>query len=269
MASVDPAGRGPDTPERRLGSLARLMIVLGAISLLLIAIIIWAPIDPWFRQGTTQAREVDGLFKFMLAASAVILVYVEGLTLAFALQYRRRRHERADTIGTQLHGNTRLETAWSIAPAILLVILAVISLRILNDEGSAHPNEIQVTVWGYQYGWSYDLPQYGVTNAAGLTLPVNRAVHITEHSRDVIHAFWIPEFRIQYDMVPGITTQEHFTPVETGSFQVVCTQFCGTGHSLMRSSITVGTQADFVKYLRANHAKTLPAGGTTAALIRQ
>ncbi len=267
MASVDPPGREPDTSVRRLGPLTRLMVVLGVISLALVAFIIWAPIDPWFREGTSQAREVDGLFKFMLAAGAVILVYVEGLTLAFALQYRRRKHEREDAIGAQVHGNTRLETAWSVVPALLLVVLTVISLRILNDEGTSRPNELILNVEGFQYGWSYSLPQYGISNASDVTLPLNRPVSVTEHSRDVIHAFWIPEFRIQYDMVPGIATYQHFTPVETGTFQVVCTQFCGPGHSLMHGAIKVGTQADFVRYLRANHAKTLPSGGTTAAVI--
>lgn len=274
MASVDPQGHeghqasAPDDGGRGFGSLGRLLLWLGFISLVLVVLIIVAPVDSWFREATRQAREVDGLFKFMLAASAVVFVYIQGLTLAFALQYRRRKRDSDSDLGTQLHGHTRLETAWSVVPSIFLVVLAVVSLRILGDENAHHANEIRVDAYGFQYGFAFDLPQYGVKNAISLTLPVNRPIYVVEHSRDVIHAFWVPEFRIQYDMVPGVLTYQHFTPVETGTFRIVCTQFCGPGHSGMFSAITVGTGADFITYLRTNHATRLPASGATAAVVQ-
>src|SRR5579871_3197169 len=93
MASVGPQGHDPDASRRGFGPLARLMLWLGILSVAFIIFVIWAPINPWFPAATRQAAEVDNLFKFMLAASGVVFIYVQGLLLAFALRYRRRARE--------------------------------------------------------------------------------------------------------------------------------------------------------------------------------
>lgn len=271
MANGTPEGQQPGGEGRGVGFLARIMLWAGALSVAFIIFVIWVPINPWFPEGTRQAREVDNLFKFMLASSGVIFIYVQALVLAFALRYRRRRNEPEDALGSQSHGNTRLEITWTVLPSVLLVVLVILSLRVWTDEQASHKNDLRLDVRGFQFGWSFALPQYGITLNKALStvmLPVNRPVHVYEHSNDVIHSFWVPEFRIKQDVVPGLTTEEHFTPVETGTYRVICTEFCGVGHSGMVTKLTVGTEAQFIAWLRKNGATSLPTGSTTAALAQ-
>lgn len=268
-------GEPPDTPEgeaRGVGFLARIMLWAGVLSVAFIIFVIWVPINPWFPEATTQAREVDNLFKFMLASSGVIFIYVQALLLAFALRYRRRRNEPDTALGAQMHGNTRLEVTWTVLPSLLLVVLVILSLRVWNDEQTSHTTDLRLDVRGFQFGWNFALPQYGISFSKALStvvLPVGRRVHVYEQSPDVIHSFWVPEFRIKQDVVPGLTTEEHFTPSEQGTYRVICTEFCGVGHSGMVTHLTVGTEAQFVAWLRQNGATSLPSTTTTAAVIQQ
>lgn len=272
MANGTPEGQQPGGEGRGVGFLARVMLWAGALSVAFIIFVIWAPIDPWFPAATRQAREVDNLFKFMLASSGVIFIYVQALVLAFALRYRRRRNEPEDALGSQLHGNTRLEVTWTVLPSILLVVLVILSLRVWTDEQATHKDDLRLDVRGFQFGWSFALPQYGITFNKALStvvLPVNRPVHVYEHSNDVIHSFWVPEFRIKQDMVPGIHTDERFTPVRIGTYRVICTEFCGTQHSAMFTKIKVVGQSEFYNFVRKNGGKNVPTGPQTAALVRQ
>jgi cytochrome c oxidase subunit II len=230
-------------------------------------------VNPWFPEATREAGEVDNLFKFMLAASGVIFIYVQGLLLAFVLRYRRQKHESQDAVGPTIHGHTGLEMAWSAVPALLLLVLAVLSLRVWSDEHTAQKNELRLNVRAYQFGFAFSLPQYDIKEVAPVTIPVNRPVYVSETSSDVIHSFWVPQFRIKQDNVPGLVTHERFTPTQKGSFPVICTEFCGSGHSTMNGNlagsktwrINVVSEADFVVWLRKHGAKTLPAGTTAAA----
>lgn len=267
MADTNVPGSGPAGGGGGLGPLARLMLWLGIISLAFVVFVIVAPINSWFPEATKQAAETDGLFKFMLATSGVIFIYVQGMVLVFALRYRRRKEDAPDALGPVVHGNTRLEFAWTAAPSLLLVILAILSMRVFIDEHAQQPKELDLNVRGYQFGFAYSLPQYGIKDKANVVIPVNRPVYLAETSSDVIHAFWVPAFRTQEDMVPGIVTNQRFTPVETGTFPVICTQFCGSGHSGMHTTITVGTEAQFEAYLRRNGATKLPSNGSTAELV--
>ena len=261
-------GNGGSAPGRTFGALTRLVLWLGVISAIAVVLVIIAPINSWFPAATRQAGEVDALFKFMLAASAVIFIYVQGFLLDFALRYRRRNTDPKEAIGAQIHGNTRLEIAWSAVPAVLLLVIVIFSIGVWSDEQTAQKNELNLDVTGFQFGFNFSLPQYGITNNQTVVLPVNRPVYVSERSRDVIHAFWVPEFRIQYDMVPGIVTHERFTPTEVGTYRVICTSYCGTGHSGMHTTLKVGTQAQFIAWLRKNGGKNIPSGGTPAALIQ-
>ena len=253
-----------------LGPLARLLLWLGALSLIFVIFVIWVPINPWFPAATNQAREVDSLFKFMLAASGVIFIYVQGLVLAFALRYRRRASDPESALGPAIHGHTRLELAWSAGPALLLIVLVVLSLRVWSDEHPTLPRQLRLDVRAFQYGYSFSMPQYGVTNVANVTLPLHEPILVTETASDVIHSFWVPQFRVQMDAVPGIVTNEQLTPNQKGTFPVICTQYCGTGHSTMQgiSKVTVANESDFVNWLRHNGATRLPGGTTTAALLQ-
>jgi cytochrome c oxidase subunit 2 len=173
-------------------------------------------------------------------------------------------------MGPAVHGHTGLEVAWSAVPALLLLVLVVLSLRVWSDEHvalTALKDPLKLDVKGYQFGWTFSLPQYGIRfdkNLSTVTIPVNRPVYVTEQSPDVIHSFWVPEFRIKQDVVPGLKTYEEFTPTRTGTYHVICTEFCGSGHSGMKTTLTVASQADFVTWLRKNGA----TGHAMAALVQ-
>jgi cytochrome c oxidase subunit II len=270
MADMRAPGDAPQSAGQQFGPLGRLMMWLGIISGAFVVLVIVVPVNPWFPEATREAGEVDNLFKFMLAASGVIFIYVQGLLLAFALRYRRRKNEPDDAVGPAVHGHTGLEMAWSAVPALLLLVLAVLSLRVWSDEHAVQKDPLQLGVKGFQFGWTFSLPQYGIgvnKNLSTVTIPVNRPVYVSEQSPDVIHSFWVPEFRIKQDVVPGLTTHEEFTPTRTGTYRVICTEFCGSGHSGMVTTLTVASQADFVTWLRKNGATRLPAP-TTAALVQ-
>jgi cytochrome c oxidase subunit II len=269
MADMRVPGHAPQSAGLRFGPLGRLMMWLGIISGAFVVLVIVVPVNPWFPEATREAGEVDNLFKFMLAASGVIFIYVQGLLLAFALRYRRRKNDPDDAVGPTVHGHTGLETAWSAVPALLLLVLAVLSLRVWSDEHAVQTNPLLLDVRGFQFGWTFSLRQYGLgfdKNLSTVTIPVNRPVYVSEQSPDVIHSFWVPEFRIKQDVVPGLTTHEEFTPTRMGTYRVICTEFCGSGHSGMVTTLTVASQANFETWLRKNGAKTLPP--TTAARAR-
>ena len=279
MADMRVPGQAPESAGWRFGPLGRLMMWLGIISGAFVVLMIVVPINPWFPEATREAREVDNLFRFMLAASGVIFIYVQGLLLAFALRYRRRKNDAEDAVGPTVHGHTGLEMAWSAVPALLLLVLAVLSLRVWSDEHTVQKDPLQpcplqsgagtcLGVKGFQFGWTFSLPQYGIgfdKNLSTVTIPVNRPVYVSEQSPDVIHSFWVPEFRIKQDVVPGMITHEQFTPTRTGTYRVICTEFCGSGHSGMVTTLRVASQADFVTWLRKNGATRLPSGHMTVA----
>src|SRR5205807_6022996 len=174
MADVSPQGQEPEQAGLRFEPLARLMLWLGITSAAFVVFVIVVPVNPWFPEATREAGEVDNLFKFMLAASGVIFIYVQGLLLAFALRYRRRKNEPDDAVGPTVHGHTGLEMAWSAVPALLLLVLAVLSLRVWSDEHAFQKDPLQLGVKGFQFGWTFSLRQYGIgfdKNLSTVTIP--------------------------------------------------------------------------------------------------
>lgn len=260
------------TPHEGLGPLARTLAILGVISLVYMIFIFAVPIDPWFPEGTRQAGEVDFIFRFMLAFGGAIIIYVQGLLITFVRTYRQHPDEAPDALGVQSHGNTRLEIAWTIGPTILVIALLAISFTVRADEIGPQKNPLQLYVHGYQFAFGFQLHQYGLTSdMSSVYLPINRPVYVSERSTDVIHSFWVPEFRIKEDIVPlanGGTTHEEFTPTRIGVYRVICTEYCGSGHSSMHieDGIHVVSEKDFEAWVRSKGG-VVPSHGVTTALL--
>jgi len=221
----------------------------------------------WFPvQASTQAHNTDLLYHVLVIASVPIFVLVVTVILYSAWQFRMKPGEELKD-GPPIHGNTRLEVIWTVLPAILLLGLVSFSFVILNDnekKPSGVP-EIQIGVTGQQFFWSYQYPS-SVTGGAPLNseelyLPKGDTVYFNMRSKDVIHAFWIPAFRLQEDVVPGITTHYRVTPDRLGAYPVVCNLLCGLGHSTMRSAVHVVGPAQFQAWLKS---QTSSASSTTA-----
>ncbi len=157
--------------------------------------------------------------------------------LGYALwRWRARPGDESD--GAPIHGNTRLEIAWTVIPTVIVLFGAIYSWITLSDIEAHDPNRMVVDVYSQQYEWHFEYPEQGATSRE-LHVPVDRQIEFRMHALDVIHSFWVPEWRIKKDNVPGITTRAYITPTKTGDFTLVCTELCGFGHSTMRAPVVV------------------------------
>lgn len=225
-------------------------LIATAIGIVLSYVIHWFPV-----QASTQAKNTDTLYHVLVIASIPIFVLVVA-TILFSVWHFRVRPGQELADGLPIHGNTRLEVFWTAIPAALLLGLVSYSFAVLHDNEVKPAKEIVVNVTGQQFAWSYEYPS-SVTGGAPLKttqlyVPNGESVKFEIRSIDVIHAFWIPAFRLQIDAVPGITTSYRATPDRLGSYPVVCNLLCGVGHGLMRSTIHVVSPSRFQSWLKSS-----------------
>jgi cytochrome c oxidase subunit 2 len=241
------------------------MVVIGLIASAL-GVAAGLAID-WFPvQGSTQAKKIDDLWDVLLITSIPVFVLVTTVVL-FAVKEFRMRPGEEHLDGPSIHGNTRLEIVWTAIPAVLLVSLCTYAYIVLHDIEKAPARaagpEMHVDVYGQQFTWTfrYKSPDGKPVNSAQLYLPIDRSVKFDVHSKDVLHDFWVPAFRLKIDAVPGITTHYRVTPDRIGNYPIVCAELCGLGHAFMRQTAHVMTKAQFDAWLAKQSA---PAGGGAA-----
>src|SRR5438067_4715949 len=183
------------------------MIVIGLIASA-IGIAVALSID-WFPiAGSTQAKKVDTLFDVLLIASVPIFVFVEVVVLFSVWKFRMRPGDELKD-GPPIHGHTLLEVVWTAIPATLLIGLCTYAFVTLRNIERKPKAEMVVNVTGQQFAWSFAYP--GVHGARPISsnqlyLPAGRSIEFRVRSKDVIHDFWVPQFRMKIDAVPGITT---------------------------------------------------------------
>jgi cytochrome c oxidase subunit II len=237
-------------PTRRSIWLTALAALIATgVGIVLSYAIHWFPV-----QASTQAKNTDTLYHVLVIASVPIFVLVVSVILFSVWHFRMRPGDELKD-GLPIHGNTRLEVFWTAIPAALLLGLVSYSFVVLRDNERKSAREIPVEVIGQQFAWSYRYPA-SVTggkplSTTALYLPKGESVRFEIKSVDVIHAFWIPAFRLQIDAVPGITTEYRATPDRIGSYPVVCNLLCGLGHGLMRSTAHVVDQSQFQAWVRS------------------
>jgi cytochrome c oxidase subunit 2 len=198
-------------------------------------------------QGSTAAPKIDRLLEVMIVLSSFVFSLVMTM-LAYALwTFRAKPGDEGD--GEPIHGNTRLEIAWTVIPTVIVLFGAGYSWATLHNIEERHPGYMNVNVYSQQYAWSFTYPGADRFSRGVLHVPVNRQIVFSMHALDVIHSFWVPEWRIKKDNVPGITTQAVVTPDRLGTYQLVCTELCGFGHSTMRAIVVVQSQRAFQKWL--------------------
>ena len=192
--------------------------------------------------ASAQAVFVDQMWhweiwviSFLFSLIVVPLVY----SLIF---FRQKKGEMKD--GEHVEGNTQLEIAWTIMPLIIVVIFAYFGAYTLGEERRVDPNAMVINVKAQQFTWTFEYPQYGFFSSE-LHLPVDQQVVLKMESVDVIHSFWVPEFRLKQDVVPGRTTEYRITPDLEGSYKVRCAELCGTSHAYMENPLVVTSQADY------------------------
>jgi cytochrome c oxidase subunit 2 len=240
--------------------LARMLLIGLVASVIGIAI---APAIDWFPDGATKkAHEIDTLYDVLLIVSVPIFVLVMTVAIYSVLKFRARPGDMSD--GAPIHGNTRLEVVWVAVPTVIVSILAAYSWIVLNDVEAKQPNEMHVRVIAQQFAWHFQyLDEKGQPTTNTLYLPKDRPVKFDVVTRDVLHSFWVPSFRLKTDTVPGLTTHIRVTPDKYGTFDIVCAELCGLGHSTMRQNAHVVTQQAFDAWL-AKQKPGASAGGSAS-----
>jgi len=182
------------------------------------------------RPAGDSMRKIWDLFVPIFWLSVLVFVLVTAILLFALWRFRRRPGE--DRRPEQLHGNTRLEIAWTMVPAIILAIIAVPTLSLMFElDRDPGPDALTVRVIGHQWWWEFQYPEYNVVTANELHVVVDRPVRLEMDSEDVIHSFWIPRLAGKRDVIPGWNNVLSFTPEEVGTFPGQCAEFCGIQHA--------------------------------------
>lgn len=232
-------------------------VAVGA-ALALVALLI-----PWLPDAASEeARLVDNVYWFVTIVCVVIFALVAGVSVYSVWKFRVPPGDMDD--GSPIHGHTGLEIVWTIIPAVLVTAIAIYSGVALAQAEDIPDDHRVVEVIGQQFAWTFTYPDVKLQNGQPLTsgelvLPIGEPVELKITSKDVIHSFWVPEWRMKQDAVRKITTRTVVTPTRAGTFPVVCTELCGLGHPLMRSQARVLSAAGFQTWVEEQ--KRLAAEG--------
>jgi len=209
----------------------------------------------WMRPESNFARILQDLFTQIVVLAVVVFVIVEGALLWAILRFRA---ESSTRVPTQTHGNTRMEIAWTIAPTLVLVAIAVPTVRTVfetyNPPKVANP--IRIVAVGHQWWWEFQYPDLNIITANEIVFPAGQQVNLEIKSADVVHAFWIPKLGGKRDAIPMRTNVLWWTADQPGTYYGQCTQLCGTSHANMRLRAIVKTDAEWQAWLSAMGSAT-------------
>jgi cytochrome c oxidase subunit II len=218
-------------------------------------------IPDWFGQAASEeAGPIDTLLDVMIVLSCFVFSIVIVM-FAYALwRYRAKPGDESD--GEPIHGNTRLEIAWTLIPTIIVLFGAGYSWVILDDieEPAPAAERMQVNVTAQQFAWTFEYPEAGVTSHE-LHVPVGTQLDLRLTALDVLHSFWVPEWRIKRDLVPQgaggdeVDDTVSVTPDVEGTYNVICTEYCGAGHATMRALAVVESQEEFDAWVEESAAE--------------
>jgi cytochrome c oxidase subunit 2 len=215
-----------------------------------------------FHSHTDFNRDVGVLWSILLWLGTFVFVFVEGILLYTMFRYRRRSEsDRPEHV----HGNTTLEILWTAIPALILAFIAVPTVRtIFKTQAKAKADALQVEVVGHQWWWEFRYPQYKITTANELYLPVGRTVNFTLRTQDVLHSFWIPQMGGKRDLIANHPNYLWFTPDSVGeqAWNGFCVEYCGASHANMRFRTFTVTPEQFAAW--AAHQVTPAAFGAVA-----
>ncbi len=209
---------------------------------------------PWLPENvSTYGADIDSLFHLIFWITSIVFVLVQVTLVVFLVRYRYRPGRRA----VYTHGNNTLEIAWTIAPSIILIVLALLSRATWGEiRGHMPPADYQVQVTAKQFNWDFLYPgpdgKFGteddLTLENELNVPVGKVIRLTLKSRDVIHSFFVPVLRFKQDMLPGREIPGWFQATKTGHYEIPCAELCGFGHSGMKGWLTVHSAEDYAKW---------------------
>ena len=216
-------------------------------------------------QASTQAIDIDWMWNLEVVAMSFLFSLIVVPLVYSLIVFRRREGDTTDA--EHMEGNTKLEITWTILPLFVVMAFAYLGAVNLAETRRVDPESIVVGVTGLQWSWTFEYPSVnGLTVVSDeLHLPVGKQVLLRMTSNDVIHSFWVPEFRVKQDLVPGRITELRITPTLEGNYKVRCAELCGTAHYSMEKPVIVSSQADFDAWMNeqlalAEEASRTPEG---------
>jgi cytochrome c oxidase subunit 2 len=224
-----------------------------------------------FRPASINASQISRLTLAVYLIAAGVFIVVEGFLVFAAIRFRRKPSQ---TLPNQIEGNRTLELAWTAAPAIVLAVVFVISLKTLGfvttqpanaaQAGSSADPPLHIRVVGHQWWWEFDYPDLGIITANEFHVPVNTFVNLDIESVDVVHSYWAPELGGKIDAIPGHTNHTWFEATKTGQYHGQCAEFCGLQHANMRFTAFVESADQFQAWVKDQQAAIPTASGLAA-----
>ncbi len=206
--------------------------------------------------ASTIATKVDSAFLFILAICVVMLLLITFLMVFFVIKYRRDKNPTP----TNIEGNFLLEVVWTVVPTLLVIAMFYYGWIGYREMETIPEDAMAVKVTGQMWSWLFEYENGAQSDE--LAVPINKAVKLDLVSRDVLHSFYVPAFRIKKDLVPGVPTALWFTADEEGTYDVLCTEYCGVRHSAMLSRVVVMSENQFAAWMAGKiaHEAAEPAG---------
>ncbi len=210
---------------------------------------------PFFpQQASAQAGQVDAIYFFMVAVTAFFSILIAALVVLFAIKYRRRHR---DEVGHAIHGSLALELLWTIIPFIIVMVMFVWGAKVFFDLYRPPVGAMEIYVVGKQWMWKVQHMD-GQREINELHVPVGRPVKLIMGSEDVLHSYYIPDFRVKADVIPGRYNVLWFTATKPGDYHLFCAEYCGTKHSGMVGSVIAMEPQAFQAWLGGGGASESP-----------
>jgi cytochrome c oxidase subunit 2 len=217
---------------------------------------------PWLpEQASAEAGPTDTLYDVLAVMSAFIFALVMAILIVSVVHFRRRHGDEGD--GDPIHGHTGIEMVWTAIPAIIVLGAGIYIGVVLADIEGEKPGTRTINVTGEQFAWTFNYGERGLERVGELHLVKDTPYLFRLRSKDVIHSFWVPEFRLKKDAVPGMTTTVRVKPTKLGTYSLVCAELCGLGHPTMRARVVIEDQASFDQWV-SERKEAAPAGGAGA-----
>jgi cytochrome c oxidase subunit II len=197
-------------------------------------------------EASAQAVPIDWLWNWQLIAISFLFSLIVVPLVYSLVVFRRKKGETGD--GEHIEGNTPLEITWTVIPLFIVLAFAYMGAYSLRETRRVDPDALVIQVKARQFAWTFEYPQYGIVSSE-LHIPLNKQILLKMESADVIHSFWVPEFRVKQDVVPGRVTEYRITPILIGNYKVRCAELCGRSHAYMESPVIVDSQSDYTAWI--------------------
>jgi cytochrome c oxidase subunit 2 len=198
--------------------------------------------------ASQEAVQIEPLFDFHFMAISFLFALIMVFLLYSVFVFKRQPDDEDDA--PHVHGHAVLEIVWTVLPLIVVIALGIWGTIVLADVTEANQDEMPVKVIGRQWSWAFSYPEYpDLGTTSDLVLPVGRQVRLEMQSDDVIHSFWVPEFRVKQDLLPDTETILRIEPIIEGDYKVRCAEICGFDHANMLSTVSIVSQAEFDQWI--------------------